>query len=207
MDMRIESKQINEWVKRAYDNAVKHGWHDEYKSNAHWLMMVCTEVAEAVQADRKCCYMDDLDKEGLRTVLANDNGGSLFDKYYSDTIEGKVESELADICIRIFDFMGVRDITANYNISKIDAECSFFVHHTFTENALFVTNDILCGNAHSLFFSTLPVHPSMLGAICQSVLLSVFNWAEALEIDLVQHINLKMRYNESRKYLHGNKLY
>ena len=84
---------------------------------------------------------------------------------------------------------------------------SFFVRHTFTENALFVTNDILCGNAHSLFFSALPVHPSMLGAICQSVLLSVFNWAKALDIDLVQHINLKMRYNESREYLHGNKLY
>lgn len=55
--------------------------------------------------------------------------------------------------------------------------------------------------------SNLPVHPAMLGSVCQSVLLSVFNWAEALEIDLVQHINLKMRYNESRKYLHGNKLY
>lgn len=207
MDMIIESNQIKEWVKRAYDNAVKHGWHNENKSNAHWLMMVCTEVAEAVQADRKGRYMNNLDKEGLRTVLANDNGGKLFDKYYSDTIEGKVESELADICIRIFDFMGVRDIAANYEISVIDAEYSFFVRHTFTENALFVTNDILCGNAHSLFFSALPVHPSMLGAICQSVLLSVFNWAKALDIDLVQHINLKMRYNESREYLHENKLY
>lgn len=63
-------------------------------------MMVCTEVAEAVQADRKGNYMDDLDKEGLKTVLAKDHGG-LFNKYYSDTIEGKVESELADICIRV----------------------------------------------------------------------------------------------------------
>ncbi len=40
-----------------------------------------------------------------------------------------------------------------------------------------------------------------------SILSSVFEWAEALEIDLVQHINLKMRYNESREYHHGNKLY
>lgn len=205
--MRIESKQIKEWVKRAYDNAVKHGWHDEYKSNAHCLMMVCTEVAEAVQADRKGRYMNDLDREGLRTVLANDNGGSLFDKYYSDTIEDKVESELADICISLFDFMGVRNISANYDITVIDTEYSFFVRHSFTESALFVINDILCGNAQNLLLGTLPMHPSMLGAICQSVLLSVFNWAKALDIDLVQHIELKMRYNESREYLHGNKLY
>ena len=32
-------------------------------------------------------------------------------------------------------------------------------------------------------------------------------WAEALNIDLVQHINLKMRYNETRKYHHGDKKY
>lgn len=205
--MKVESDRINEWVKRAYDNAVKHGWHEESKSNAHWMMMVCTEVAEAVQADRKGSYMDDLDKEGLKTVLENDHGGSLLNKYYSDTIEGKVESELADICIRIFDFMGVKEITADYEISAIDTEISFFVRHSFTENALYVTNDILCGNVQSLLFGTLPIHPSMLSAMCQSVLLSVFNWAEALDIDLVQHIELKMHHNESREYLHGNKLY
>ena len=75
-------------LKKAYDNAVKHGWHEEEKSNAHWLMMVCTEVAEAVQADRKGNYMDDLDKEGLKTVLAKDHGG-LFNKDYSDTSREK----------------------------------------------------------------------------------------------------------------------
>lgn len=40
-----------------------------------------------------------------------------------------------------------------------------------------------------------------------SILATVFEWAEALGIDLIQHINLKMRYNESREYRHGNKLY
>ena len=36
--MKIEAKQINEWVQKAYKNAVKHGWHEEEKTNAHWLM-------------------------------------------------------------------------------------------------------------------------------------------------------------------------
>ena len=40
--MKIEAKLINERAKKAFDNAVKHGWHEEEKSNAHWLMMVCT---------------------------------------------------------------------------------------------------------------------------------------------------------------------
>lgn len=198
--MKIEAKQINEWVKRAYGNSVKHGWHKEEKSNAHWLMMVLTEVAEAVQADRKGAYMDDLDKEGLDTVLANDHDGGLFEKYYSDTIENKVESELADICIRIFDFMGVRNVVVKNRIETFETEVSYLRQHLFTEDAMLINLNI----------SKCDVAITNLGALavmCNSALVSVFEWEEALNIDLVQHINLKMRYNESREYLHGNKLY
>lgn len=201
--MKIEAKQINEWVKRAYDNAVKHGWHEEEKSNAHWLMMVCTEVAEAVQADRKGNYMDDLDKEGLKTVLANDYGGSLFNKYYSDTIDGKVESELADICIRVFDLMGVCGVVAKDGFSTFDSEVKYAKEHSFTEDAMVVTRIIVSCNLNS----SISVKAEMFCVLYTSILSSVFEWAEALGIDLVQHINLKMRYNESREYHHGNKLY
>lgn len=141
--MKIKAKQINKWVKKAYDNAIKHGWHEEEKSNAHWLMMVCTEVAEAIQADRKGNYMDELDKEGLKTVLVNDNCGSLFNKYYSDTIEGKVESELADICIRVFDLMGVCNILAKNGFSTSNSEVKYAKQHSFTENAFIVTRTIV----------------------------------------------------------------
>lgn len=200
--MKIEAKQINEWVKKAYDNAVKHGWHEEEKSNAHWLMMVCTEVAEAVQADRKGNYMDDLDKEGLKTVLVKDHGG-LFNKYYSDTIEGKVESELADICIRVFDLMGVCNLEAKDGFSTFDSEVRYAKQHSFTENAIMVTRTIVLCNLNS----SISVKAEMFCVLYKSILSSVFEWAEALGIDLVQHINLKMRYNESREYHHGNKLY
>lgn len=201
--MKIEAKQINEWVKKAYDNAVKHGWHKEEKSNAHWLMMVCTEVAEAVQADRKGNYMDDLDKEGIKTVLANDHDGSLFNKYYSDTIEGKVESELADICIRVFDLMGVCDIVAKDGFITFDNEVKYAKQHSFTENAIVITKTIASCNTTA----SRSENKEMLFVLYASVLASVFEWAEALGIDLIKHINLKMRYNESREYHHGNKLY
>lgn len=201
--MKIEAKQINEWVKKNYDNAVKHGWHEEKKPKAHWLMMICTEVAEAVQADRKGRYMDDLDKEGLKTVLANDHGGGLFDKYYSDTIEGKVESELADICIRVFDLMGVYNVEAKYGFSTFDTEVKYAKQHSFTENAFIVTRSIISCN----ITASTSEKEGMFFDLYLSVLASVSDWAEALGIDLIQHINLKMRYNESREYHHGNKLY
>ena len=201
--MKIKAKKINKWVKKAYDNAVKHGWHEEEKSNAHWLMMVCTEVAEAIQADRKGNYMDELDKEGLKTVLINDNGGSLFNKYYSDTIEGKVESELADICIRVFDLMGVCNILAKTGFSTSNSEVNFLKQHSFTENALIVTRTIVSCTLNP----SIRVKSEMFYVLYESILSFVFEWAEALGINLVQHINLKMRYNETREYHHGGKKY
>jgi hypothetical protein len=201
--MKIKAKQINEWVKKAYDNAVKHGWHEEEKSNAHWLMMVCTEVAEAVQADRKGNYMDDLDKEGLKTVLVNDHGGGLFNKYYSDTIEGKVESELADICIRVFDLMGVCNILAKNGFSTSNSEVKYAKQHSFTENAFIVTRTIVSCTLNP----SIRVKAEMFYVLYESILSFVFEWAEALGINLVQHINLKMRYNETREYHHGGKKY
>lgn len=201
--MKIKAKQINKWVKKAYDNAIKHGWHEEEKSNAHWLMMVCTEVAEAIQADRKGNYMDELDKEGLKTVLVNDNCGSLFNKYYSDTIEGKVESELEDICIRVFDLMGVCNILAKSGFSTSNSEVKYAKQHSFTENAFIVTRTIVSCTLNP----SIRVKAEMFYVLYESILSFVFEWAEALGINLVQHINLKMRYNETREYHHGGKKY
>ena len=35
--MVIKGKQVKEWVERAYNNAVKHGWHEEKKPTANIL--------------------------------------------------------------------------------------------------------------------------------------------------------------------------
>ncbi len=195
--MKIQGKQVNEWVQRAYENAVKHGWHEEEKSTEHWLMMIITEVSEAVQADRKGLYMDDLDKEGLKTVFANDHQGGLVEKFYEENIEGKVESEIADICIRLFDFMGVKGFDS---FSDLFVEESGFTEMTFTEAAYCITERIID------VVNNMKDKETYLSSIYY-VLMGVLEWAESLDIDIVQHINLKMRYNESREYHHGNKKY
>lgn len=196
--MKIEAKQINEWIERAYGNAVKHGWHEKKNEDSHSLMMIITEVSEAVQADRNGRWMDDLDKSGLECTLANDHHGGLFENFYKRNIEGKVESELADICIRMFDFMGEHKIEL---IDGIDTGLHYltFNETTFTRVAFVITDYIIC-------VAGLPNKKATIDE-CVDVLTRVFAWAEYLGIDLVQHINLKMRYNESREYRHGNKLY
>lgn len=198
--MKIEAKQINEWAERAYNNAVKHGWHEKEKSNAHWMMMVCTEVAEAVQSDRKGRRMNELDKEGLKSVLAKGNESDSFFRYYSDAVENKVESGFADICIRIFDFMGVRGIVMEHELVTNGYEVSCMKNEDFTETAMRVIWNI-CACSRSIPKS------NIFCIMCKDLLELVFGWAEAQNIDIVEHINIKMRYNEGREYKHGNKLY
>ena len=44
---------LNKLAKEAYETAREHGWHDEEHSDEHWLMLILTEIAEPVNADRK----------------------------------------------------------------------------------------------------------------------------------------------------------
>lgn len=197
--MVIEGKQIKEWVERAYNNAVKYGWYEVKKPTAHWIMMISTEVTEAVQADRKGRWMDDLDKSGLDCVIANDHHGGLLEKFYGEHIEGTVESELADICIRTFSLMGFMKAKIREKYEYSEEEVELCDTRDFTINAFFLSRNILS------FISS--NNPSVLDIYFERIIVSTFVWAESLGIDLVQHINLKMRYNETREYHHGGKKY
>ena len=48
---------LNELRDEDYAIAKAKGWHDEEHSDSHWLMLIITEIAEAVQADRKNLYI------------------------------------------------------------------------------------------------------------------------------------------------------
>ena len=48
---------LNELRDEAYSIAKANGWHEEEHNDSHWLMLIITEIAEAVQADRKNLYI------------------------------------------------------------------------------------------------------------------------------------------------------
>ena len=54
----MENINLNKWRDRAYKTACEHGFHDKELSNEHCLMLVITELSEAVEADRKDKYAD-----------------------------------------------------------------------------------------------------------------------------------------------------
>lgn len=48
---------FDELAQEAFATAKAHGWHDTEQPDEHWLMLIITEIAEAVQADRKNQYI------------------------------------------------------------------------------------------------------------------------------------------------------
>lgn len=183
----IDAEKLTKWSKEIYDNAVAHGWHEEKHSPEHYLGLIMTEVAEAVEADRKgrCVRMPIMD--GYSQEQLNDNAGFKF--FYEEEVKGNVPEEFADIVIRLLDM--AYDLYGADNLFWFAHQSSFRDNKSFIEHAWYFVHDVL--------------NSGMMN-VTESVFY-VYCWAEHLDIDLDQHIEWKMRYNALRDYKHGGKKY
>lgn len=176
----MNTDKLSRWAKEIHDNATAHGWHEEKHSPEHYLGLIMTEVAEAVEADRKerkfklcCCVPDD---------------GKYFVGWYNEWVKGTIDEEFADIVIRLLDMAHALygEDFAYYN------HCGLFRDDkTFIEHAYYFVKEVLNSGVLNISYS-----------ICY-----IYDWAEHLGIDLDQHIEWKMRYNAHRDYKHGGKKY
>ena len=106
MKKAINGRQTSEFIRRAYDIACRHGFHDVERSNSHFLMLILGEVGEMVEADRK---RNRAERMKFEKIMSLDDNAS-FDAYFKLFIKDTLEDELADVCIRIYDLLGTRDI-------------------------------------------------------------------------------------------------
>lgn len=86
--------------RRCFKNADKHGFYTESTEIETALMLIITEMAEAVQADRHNRHGSIEDYESEIQM------GRDIPTAYKNSLEGTVESEFADIAIRILSLLG-----------------------------------------------------------------------------------------------------
>lgn len=189
---------LNKWRDRAYKCACAHGFHDEALSDEHFLMLVITELAEAVEADRIGRHADKL---GFDTGISNAYHGVVRDDWftycYNRCIKGTVEEELSDAVIRLLDLAGRCQVNITVKESDLEDDTvrKAYEDKTFTE----AVYDIVV---------LLPRYDGNydLSVAIDSMIFSLFAFSKHLGIDLLWHIEQKMKYNEFRGYKHG-KLY
>lgn len=201
----ITQKELASLAGDAFENAYKHGFYTESTEIETELMLIITEISEAVQADRHNRHGSIEDYESEIQM------GRDIPTAYENSLEGTVESEFADIAIRILSLLGWIDsktpiklksdsiLADEYGIGKIQ----FMVHNTINKGS--IVKDLYRLNG---YFSRLVDNEScswFVSDTLQEILMRVFAIAHNNNIDLMEHIKLKMKYNESRPYLHGCK--
>lgn len=190
----ISKEKVQELIKRAYSIAATHGFHEVDRSNAHFLMLVVSEIGEMVEADRKSRRVklrgDDLDN----TLRFNDFAPT-FELFVKDTLE----DELADVVIRICDFLGTRHIEPLIleKTSTSDDWANLWGKNSINEQCYGLTKIITRIDEDTSADDI----SSLLGAS----LTWCFDFADFHKFDLLWHVENKLRYNESRERLHGKK--
>ena len=157
----------------------------------HYMMLIVTEIAEAVNADRKGKYAD-------RNMFGNNFYRSITDPdghwiyCYETFIKDTVEDEFADAAIRIFDYVCLKE-------SHIDDSL-------FTEEAYMELSEELKGHSFTeIMFCIILSFGRKETANANTILYYLFAISYHLGIDLLWHIEQKMKYNEMRPYKHNKK--
>ncbi len=175
---------LNKLRDEAHSNAVAKGFWDEQLSDEHYLMLVITELSEAVEADRKGRRADRvLFLDNINTPQPNTSAHWMycFDLFIKDT----VEDELCDAVIRLLDLAGAKHVnleSANHWISLYGTQTT----RSFTETVFSIATNI---HKNSLSMS----------------IALIFKLANHININLEWHIEQKMKYNQNRERMHGKK--
>ena len=183
---------LNELKDRAYKIAKAHGWHDKELSDETYLMLIITEIAEAVQADRDNRHAD---IEAFKKYEDRID----FKENFERQVKNTVEDELADVVIRCLSFAGHRRWDLQHTLDEMKGTSDMDViigDEAFVETAFYTCDEFFGCYSNS----------SAKEAV-GGLLVSVAEYCNYKGIDLWWHVEQKIRYNELRPYRHGGKAY
>ena len=190
----MTTTNLNDLAKQIHENAKAKGFWDETRNTGEIFMLIVSELAEALEADRKGKWAD-------MKKFAVGHDGSITDEQwfqlaFQSSIKDTFEDELADAVIRIMDYcafsgtyidiveyeqQGDFDVKKGCNIGKELMDINSMICRAFYE--------IDGNNGREMCLN--------------AALIILFNLADVQGFDIMQHIELKMKYNATREHKHG----
>lgn len=194
----LTQQLLKQLMTKAYENAKAKGFYEPDLDINKALMLIITEMGEAIQASRHDRHGS---IEGYNTYLEVSDEHTA----YEESLEGTVESEFADIAIRIMSLLGWYDsqkVICLMNDTVIRKTEEY--HKVEFEHGNYSLPDAMYLIITRMTYFPFSCSPAWMNTLrLQEILVMVFALVHIEGIDLVEHIRLKMQYNESRPYLHG----
>lgn len=108
-------KALNELAKEAYLYAQEKGFYEQPTAIGTRLMLIVSEIAEALEADRKNQYADLACFDEIEQLTPRTGDDPFQDKFRTH-IKDTFEDEIADTFIRLFDLCGYLEIDIERHI-------------------------------------------------------------------------------------------
>ena len=176
--------------------AVAKGFWDVPHSVGHYLMLAYGELHEAIEADRLGKWVK-LTPEQIEELRGLE--GAAFEQAFLRMIKDTVGDEIADAVIRLLDLLGWmlkdRALSETEVVTDLGVSAFYISGEMTLADALWPILQeacCLCGkyaHRYAILYSI-----KSLELLC-----------DRLGIDLMAHIDLKLKYNATRPALHGKK--
>ena len=202
MENKFTKTLVKELVERSFNTSSSHGFHDEEHSDEHYMMLVVSEIGEMVEADRKNRHANlSMFHDNCNTPQAKGHEQKHWDFCFEHFVKDTFEDELSDVVIRLFDYLG----TINTLPFMLD---DGFVGMSKEFDELFGQYST-CEHCYAL--------TSLVMAIARStnnndkaedvgaVLSMAYELSKRMGFNLLEHVTLKMQYNEHREPKHGKR--
>ena len=191
--VKITKERVSELVSNSYRVAKEHGFHEDYHSPEHYMMLVLSEIGEMVEADRKNRHAD----IACFTTSGLESWTTLFETWIKDTFE----DEMADVVIRLCDFcgsLGVLPYMKDVMVDMTEDFREFFGNKSVCEQCFQLSSLVVDVQEVSHDADDTEMRHRLGATLC-----FVFEMARFHGIDLLWHVDRKMEYNESRPRRHG----
>ena len=201
----IDNNQLNKLAAQAFANASRHGFHDSDHSAAHYVCLIITELAEAVNAHRRNHWarVPIEKKDTIYDPQTFHPANIYFKDNFEAMLKDTVEDELADAVIRLLDFAAATgkevkvedwmEHPANPNRHQWEglsfAEAIAYIMGVPYEGTWGLNSNLQ--------------HPPMMQYRISRMLGYLFAFAKQWRIDLMWHVERKMEYNTLRSHRHG----
>lgn len=208
----MEKETLQAISKKANEINKSNGW-GVMKNYKRFMALTISELSEMLEADRKDrwsrniimdCIKDSTDSLYSMTLSEAHNyisDSKVFKNWFELTVKDTVEDELADVVIRIVSCLASLELPIeDEDRGLFPATRERMKEQTVAENVYDLTKLLMDCDVREF------QNRSTIIRLCNIAYLCI-DYANSLGIDLVWHINAKLKYNETRSYHHGGKKY